>query len=82
MKGLLKLAFLTGLGAVAWKSWQDWKNRQDQDDRGPAGSSGVVRDAGPQEQHGIDAGNWDMVDEQVDESFPASDPPGNYRGVA
>ncbi|MFJ1292392.1 hypothetical protein [Paracoccus yeei] len=22
--------------------------------------------------------DWDEVDEQVDESFPASDPPGNY----
>lgn len=22
--------------------------------------------------------HWDEVDEQIDESFPASDPPGNY----
>jgi hypothetical protein len=22
--------------------------------------------------------NWDLVDEQADESFPASDPPANY----
>lgn len=82
MKGLLKLAFLTGLGTVLWKGWQEWQMKQDLDDRGPVGSSGIVRDAGPEEQHGIEAEDWDMVDEQVDESFPASDPPGNYRGVA
>ena len=46
------------------------------DDRGPIGSSGIVRDAGPQE--GIAQADWDLVDEQSDESFPASDPPGNY----
>ena len=82
MKGLLKLAFLTGLGAIAWKGWQDRQASRNRDDRGPVGSSGIVRDAGPEEQHGIDAHDWDLVDEQVDESFPASDPPGNYRGVA
>lgn len=76
MKGLLKLAFLTGLGTVAWKSWQDWRNKGADDDRGPVGSSGVVRDAGPQD--GADAKDWDRVDEQSDESFPASDPPGNF----
>jgi hypothetical protein len=78
MKGLLKLAFLTGIGAVAWKSWQDWKGKRGADDRGPVGSSGIVRDAGPEDQHGIEAQDWDMVDEQSDESFPASDPPGNF----
>lgn len=81
MKGLLKLAFLGGLGAVAWRSWKDRKVPAELDDRAPVGSSGIIRDAGPAEQH-IAPSDWDMIDEQVDESFPASDPPGNYRGIA
>jgi hypothetical protein len=82
MKGLLKIAFLAGLGAAAWKGWQQWKARSNVEDRGSVGSSGIVRDAGPEEQHGVQAEDWDMIDEQADESFPASDPPGNYRGVS
>lgn len=82
MKGLLKLAFVTGLGAVVWKNWRSWTAKSEADDRGPIGSSGIVRDAGPDEQHGIEAKDWDLVDEQADESFPASDPPGNFRGVS
>lgn len=82
MKGLLKLTLLAGLGSALWKGWREWQAQRDLDDRGPVGSSGIIRDAGPQEQHGINAEDWDMVDEQADESFPASDPPGNYRGVA
>jgi hypothetical protein len=76
MKGLLKLAIVTGLGAFAFKGWLDWMGTAQprEDDRGPAGSSGIVRDAGPQ----TGDAEWDKVDEQVDESFPASDPPGNY----
>jgi len=80
MKSLLKVAFLTGLGTVAWKGWQRCRARPDADDRGPIGSSGIVRDAGPAELHGIDEKDWDLVDEQSDESFPASDPPANFRG--
>ena len=81
MKGYLKLAFLTGLGAVAWKGWKEWQTRREAEDHwAPAFALGRVRDAGPDEQH-VDARDWDMVDEQGDESFPASDPPGNYRGL-
>lgn len=82
MKGLLKIAALTGLGAALWKGLQGRRRQSEPDDRTPTGSSGIIRDAGPAEQHGIEAADWDLVDEQVDESFPASDPPGNYRGVA
>lgn len=80
MKSLFKVAFLAGLGTAAWKGWQRWQARPDTDDRGPVGSSGIVRDAGPAEQQGIEEEDWDLVDEQSDESFPASDPPANFRG--
>ncbi len=36
-----------------------------------------VRDAGPQEMTNPPR-RWDRVDEALDESFPASDPPANY----
>ncbi|WP_395645968.1 hypothetical protein [Terricaulis sp.] len=36
-----------------------------------------VRDAGP-DTMSAPPKRWDMVDQQADESFPASDPPGNY----
>lgn len=81
MKGLLKFALLAGLGTALWKGRGPRRADADVDDRAPVGSSGIVRDAGPQEQH-LDPGDWDLVDEQMDESFPASDPPGNYRGIA
>lgn len=77
MKGWLKLAIVTGLGAIAIKGWREWMG-EGKDDH-PA--TPLIRDAGPAEQQGIAARDWDLVDEQADESFPASDPPGNFRGV-
>ena len=74
MKGLLKLAIVTGLGAFAYKGWRDWMGTGEPADT--PGDSGFIREAGPQQ--GIAPADWDMVDEQSDESFPASDSPGNY----
>src|SRR5262249_54753212 len=36
-----------------------------------------VRDAGPEHMDNPPR-RWDPIDQQADESFPASDPPGNY----
>ncbi len=40
-------------------------------------AGGPVRAAGPEAME-FPPKRWDMVDEQADQSFPASDPPGNY----
>jgi hypothetical protein len=37
-----------------------------------------TRDAGPENVRDGKGEGWDVVDEDVDESFPASDPPGSY----
>ena len=41
-------------------------------------TANFVRPAGPEAMRDRPRRGWDQVDEQVDQSFPASDPPGNY----
>lgn len=61
----------------------DPKHPHDKDaDKRPAddpegGVPTPVRPAGPESMRDPPK-HWDEVDEQADESFPASDPPGNY----
>lgn len=44
----------------------------------PQGSHLDVRDAGAQAMRDEPVREWTQVDEELDESFPASDPPGHY----
>jgi hypothetical protein len=46
------------------------------EERGSTPGSGV-RPAGPEAMR-MPPGRWSKTDEESDESFPASDPPGNY----
>ncbi|HVY86129.1 MAG TPA: hypothetical protein VG943_13425 [Caulobacterales bacterium] len=44
---------------------------------GPVKPPPKVRDAGPEAMRNPPR-RWDPIDQQADESFPASDPPANY----
>jgi hypothetical protein len=43
----------------------------------PACAPTAVRSAGPEGMRTEDCPEWDKVDQAIDESFPASDPPGH-----
>lgn len=75
LKRLLGTAGLVGAGVLIGRSMRA---------QGPAKSLEPakqplkkVRDAGPDAMTDTPK-RWDTVDQQSDESFPASDPPGNY----
>jgi hypothetical protein len=45
---------------------------------GEASAPGTVRSAGPESMRDGRTGRWNKIDEELDDSFPASDPPANY----
>lgn len=63
------------LGAGAAVTY--WLAKKNEEKMLAADGAGDVRDAGPDAMSNPPK-RWDRVDEQVDESFPASDPPANY----
>ena len=78
--GLLQVAAVSALGYFGYRYWQ---KKQVQDS--PAFAQGQsaeanfskVRDAGPKAMRDR-PDSWGKVDEESDQSFPASDPPANY----
>ena len=79
--GLLRFAALGFAGFLGFRAWRGSKKgtraafapgQADPDDPAP------VRNAGPESMRDGSTEPWTEVDEDSDESVPASDPPGNY----
>ncbi len=80
---LIKLAALGALGYAGYR-YYDRNIRDHQNEAFAANQAGgsnfkQVRNAGPNAMADKPRKDtWDEVDEELDETFPASDPPANY----
>lgn len=79
--GLLQITALGTLGYLGYRYWNKHSAGThaafatgDADD----GNFAKVRDAGPEAMRDPVKREWTATDQASDESFPASDPPGNY----
>ncbi|GAA0266736.1 hypothetical protein GCM10009127_02870 [Alteraurantiacibacter aestuarii] len=78
---LLRTVTLGVLGFLGYKYYHMQTGKQNEAfAEGQAGGENTtqVRDAGPEAMADPPVREWTKVDEQGDESFPASDPPANY----
>jgi uncharacterized membrane protein YebE (DUF533 family) len=78
---LLKLAALGTLGYAAWKYYEKQRDQSPPafaTGQEPGANFAKVRDAGPEAMADKPKRTWEKTDEEVDQSFPASDPPSNY----
>ncbi len=78
---LVQIAALGALGYVGYRYYE--KRKAEKNEAFAEGQAGgpnfaQVRNAGPKATASGKKDTWDIVDEEGDESFPASDPPANY----
>lgn len=79
---IVTLAIMGIAGAIAFGAWRRKPSSSAPaafaEGQGAPGNATQVRDAGPDAMRDPCKEPWTEVDEDGDESFPASDPPGNY----
>ncbi len=85
---ITRLVVLGGLGYAAYRYFEKVQQEAERGAVRPseptqpafAGNQGdaTVRDAGPAAMRDHSGEPWSATDQASDESFPASDPPGNY----
>ena len=82
--GLLRLAALGAAGYAAWRAYNNSNGNNGKMQHAgfaPGETDGEnfakVRHAGPEGMRS-DPASWSKRDQTLDESFPASDPPGTY----
>lgn len=73
--GLIQIAALSALGYAGYKYFH--KQKAGDSAAFATGETGSVRNSGPSAMRD-QTDQWSETDEKLDESFPASDPPGNY----
>lgn len=73
---LLQTALIGALGYAGYRYYQ--KRKEDRHAAFATGEAGTIRNAGPEAMADSPRREWTQVDEESDESFPASDPPANY----
>ena len=74
---MLKLLALAGLGYAGYRYYQNANQKSPVAFAGNQGDA-TIRDAGPEAMRSDPVRPWQKVDEESDQSFPASDPPANY----
>jgi hypothetical protein len=80
----MKLLRTAALGGLAYGLWHLLRGQHSNPPaafahgQAPGPNVAKVRDAGPEAMRDPPKRHWTKTDEESDQSFPASDPPGNY----